>query len=166
MNLSTGSSVSADKSLCNPAEAQLAVNVYLTLSFLTKGNISGNIGIITPYNSQRIELSSQFQDALGSRRRDAVEISTVDGFQGREKNAIIVSLVRAHGKGVGFLKDLRRMNVALTRARHYLCVIGHEATLAVNTEWEKLIGRAKKTGAFIDIQDPTGDLLQLQVKKE
>ncbi len=166
MNLSTGSSVSTDKSLSNPVEAQLAVNVYLTLSFLTRSDISGNIGVITPYNSQRIELSHQFKDVLGSKCRDMVEISTVDGFQGREKNAIIVSLVRAHGKGVGFLKDLRRMNVALTRARHYLCVIGHEVTLAANTEWKKVIDRAKKTGAFIDIQDPTGDLLQLQVKKK
>ncbi len=140
--------------------------MYLTLSFLTQGEISGNIGVITPYNSQRIELGRQFKDALGEKCRNMVEISTVDGFQGREKNAIVVSLVRAHGRGVGFLKDLRRMNVALTRARHYLCVIGHEATLVANTEWEKVIDRAKETSAFIDIQDPTGDLLQLKVKKK
>ena len=61
----------------------------------------------------------------------ALEIGTVDGLQGREKEAVVVSLVRSNDRGeVGFLAELRRLNVALTRARRHLTVIGDSATLA------------------------------------
>ena len=59
------------------------------------------------------------------------EIGTVDGFQGREKEVVIVSLVRSNEQGeVGFLQDTRRMNVAMTRARRLLIVIGDSATIS------------------------------------
>jgi ATP-dependent RNA/DNA helicase IGHMBP2 len=83
------------------------------------------IGVVTPYNAQVQLLRSR----LGGEAD--LEIGTVDGLQGREKEAIVVSLVRSNEHGeVGFLAELRRLNVALTRARRHLTVIGDSATLA------------------------------------
>ena len=66
-------------------------------------------------------------------KHDELEIDTVDGFQGREKEAVVISLVRSNRQGeIGFLADTRRMNVALTRARRKLIVIGDSATLGGN----------------------------------
>ena len=73
-----------------------------------------------------------------------VEVNTVDGFQGREKDCIIVSTVRAassdSGDSIGFLRDARRMNVTLTRARQNLWVVGSRATLSRNDLWAKFLG--------------------------
>eukprot|EP00953_Heterococcus_sp_UTEX-ZZ885_P039974 20458-Heterococcus_DN1.PRE.1 len=152
----------AAKSLNNPAEAKLAVNVYSTLAELVGATaLHGTVGVITPYGQQLAELRRQFQVALGPDYASAVEISTVDGFQGREKDIIIVSLVRASGAGVGFLADVRRMNVALTRAKYGLYVIGHEATLKSNSMWSDLMQQARNCGAFIDISSPAQRLLEL-----
>ncbi|CAK7901971.1 DNA polymerase alpha-associated DNA helicase A [[Candida] anglica] len=98
---------------------------------LDSGVAPGDIGIISPYNAQvsllkkslhreRPEMAIADQVSGGK-----VEISTVDGFQGREKEAIIVSLVRSNdNREVGFLKDKRRLNVAITRPKRHLCVVG------------------------------------------
>ena len=69
------------------------------------------------------------------------EINTVDSFQGREKEIIIISWVRAGGEGtsIGFLNDFRRMNVAITRAKNHLFIVGHSKTLNQNKDWNKLI---------------------------
>jgi len=71
-----------------------------------------------------------------------VEIDTVDAFQGREKDYVIVSCVRAGNEGVGFLRDERRLNVALTRAKHGCVVIGREATLRTDARWRGLLDAA------------------------
>ena len=69
-----------------------------------------------------------------------LEIDTVDGFQGREKEAILISLVRSNEQGeIGFLADMRRMNVAMTRARRKLFVIGDSATLSSDPFYARLI---------------------------
>ncbi len=95
-------------------------------------DISGKIGIITPYKSQvRI-----LKDAIWGKLReygvrpDIVEINTVDAYQGREKDIIIISCVRSsQEKILGFLNDYRRMNVAITRAKHFLWIVGNKRTL-------------------------------------
>ena len=70
----------------------------------------------------------------------AVEVDTVDGFQGREKEAVVISLVRSNTSGeLGFLTDTRRMNVALTRARRKLIVFGDSSTLANHDFYLRLI---------------------------
>ena len=69
-----------------------------------------------------------------------LEIDSVDGFQGREKEAVVLSLVRSNPEGeIGFLADVRRMNVALTRARRKLLVIGDSATLADHPFYQRLL---------------------------
>ena len=69
-----------------------------------------------------------------------VEINTVDGFQGREKDIIIMSCVRSNDNGtIGFLSDRRRMNVAITRAKHSLFVIGNSKTLNKDKNWREFI---------------------------
>ena len=80
---------------------------------------------------------------------DGLEIDTVDGFQGREKEAVVISLVRSNDRGeIGFLGDTRRMNVALTRARRKLIVIGDSATIAAHSFYERLLGYFELHGAY------------------
>ena len=78
-----------------------------------------------------------------------VDINSVDGFQGREKEAVIISLVRSNPDGqIGFLADVRRMNVALTRARRKLIVIGDSACLGGHPFYAGMIEHFQKTGAY------------------
>lgn len=67
-----------------------------------------------------------------------IEIETIDGFQGREKDVILFSTVRS-GNSIGFLKDYRRMNVALSRAKHLLVLIGKGDTLKQDETWNQII---------------------------
>ncbi|XP_006455227.1 hypothetical protein AGABI2DRAFT_145440 [Agaricus bisporus var. bisporus H97] len=87
---------------------------------------SSQIAIITPYQAQVTLLTSLIRPKYGSE----LEIGTVDGMQGREKEAIIISLVRSNDtREVGFLKEKRRLNVAMTRARRHLCIVGDSSTV-------------------------------------
>lgn len=92
-----------------------------------------DIAVIAPYAAQVRFLRNRI------RSRD-LEVDTVDGFQGREKEAIIITLTRSNSEGeIGFLSDTRRTNVALTRARRWLRVIGDSATLATNPFYSDML---------------------------
>ncbi|MGJ3235711.1 IGHMBP2 family helicase [Marivirga sp.] len=92
-----------------------------------------DIGIISPYEQQVSRLKSLLRDYH-------VEIKSIDGFQGREKEVIILSLVRSNTEGnIGFLKDYRRLNVALTRAKRKLIIIGNSNTLVSDPIYKSLI---------------------------
>lgn len=94
---------------------------------LSKGVTQEDIGIITPYSAQVTKLRELFRT---DNPLDRIEISTVDGFQGREKEIIILSLVRSNDdKKVGFLADYRRLNVSITRCKRQLCVVGDFETI-------------------------------------
>ena len=82
--------------------------------------------------------------------------STVDAFQGREADIVIYSCVRAGGRGsgIGFLSDVQRMNVALTRARHFLFVVARQRSIIVNPYWKKLVGYARIKNALIHVPLP------------
>jgi ATP-dependent RNA/DNA helicase IGHMBP2 len=125
----------------NEGEAELAAAQAQRL--LALGLPESQIAVISPYDGQvqRIrQLLAQFPD---------LEVDTVDGFQGREKEAIVVSLVRANPEGeLGFLADLRRVNVALTRARKKLIVIGDSATVARHPFFAGLWKYAESIGAW------------------
>ena len=78
-----------------------------------------------------------------------LEIDSVDGFQGREKEAVVLSLVRSNPEGeIGFLADVRRTNVALTRARRKLIVVGDSATLANHEFYGRMLGYFEQIGAY------------------
>ena len=79
----------------------------------------------------------------------AVEIDSVDGFQGREKEAVVISLVRSNQLGeIGFLSDVRRMNVAMTRARRLLLIVGDSATLSSDPFYQRLFEYVEQIGAY------------------
>ena len=100
-----------------------------------------DVGIISPYKVQTQYLRQQIRKREEFRPfRQVISVNTVDGFQGQERDIIIISLVRSNDNGqIGFLSDLRRMNVAMTRARMKLIIFGDKATLQHHTFYRKLI---------------------------
>lgn len=118
----------------NKGEAELAVKLLYEL--LGAGMKAQDIGILTPYTAQAKLLKTLA-------RENGLEIGSVDGFQGREKEAIILSLVRSsEGGQIGFLSDMRRLNVAITRARRCLIVVGDSATIGRHPVYARLVARA------------------------
>jgi superfamily I DNA and/or RNA helicase len=87
-----------------------------------------------------------------------IEINTVDGFQGREKNVIIFSCVRS-GSKIGFLSDYRRMNVALTRGRYALWIVGSANTLSRNSDWNALIQYSNDNGAYQKVTNKSSKII-------
>jgi superfamily I DNA and/or RNA helicase len=129
-------------SIGNAPEAALVTQKVQQL--LDAGLPAADIGVITPYSAQ-VRL---LRDLLP----EDVEAASVDGFQGREKEAIIISLVRSNLVGnVGFLAETRRMNVALTRARRKLIVIGDSATISAHPFYERLLAYFDTIGAYHSI---------------
>lgn len=99
-----------------------------------------DVGLISPYKAQVQYLRQLIKrEAFFKPFRSAISINTVDGFQGQERDIILISLVRANEAGqIGFLNDLRRMNVAMTRARMKLIILGDVATLTHHPFYKKL----------------------------
>ena len=99
-----------------------------------------DVGIISPYRAQVQLLGKMIRQSEFFRPyRRAISVNTVDGFQGQERDIIIISLVRNNDGGeIGFLRDLRRMNVAMTRARMKLIILGSAATMTVHPFYKKL----------------------------
>ena len=115
-----------NKSFLNEVEASLVIGHLRKL--VDAGVRSDQIGIITPYSSQRELLVANLQEDYPD-----LEIQSVDGFQGREKEAIIISLVRSNGyEGIGFIGDQKRLNVAITRAKKHLTIICDTETVTGN----------------------------------
>ena len=95
------------------------------------------IGVITPYEGQRSYVVSymQFNGALKKELYKEIEVASVDAFQGREKDYIILTCVRSNEhQGIGFLSDPRRLNVALTRAKYGLVILGNPKVLSKVSE--------------------------------
>lgn len=123
---------SGGRSKRNPGEAGTVASILRGV--LLAGELSANqIGVITPYAAQ-VALIRQSLASVPDGRR--VEVKTVDGFQGREKELIVFSAVRAgRGGALGFVSDARRLNVMLTRARRGLIVVGEPRTLVNSRHW-------------------------------
>ncbi|WVR04068.1 hypothetical protein IAU60_001067 [Kwoniella sp. DSM 27419] len=155
-----GVELKAGTSTKNPDEALAAVDLYkrLNADFGTKVDLAMRVGVISMYKEQLNELKRRFTDAFGSSILEAIDFNTVDGFQGQEKDIIILSCVRSgpNLRSIGFLKDARRINVALTRAKSSLFVFGNGPTLERSDErWKTIVGDARDRGFFVNYTPST-----------
>ena len=124
----------------NPREAGLAARYVRRL--LDAGLTADQVAVIAPYAGQVRLLREQL-------RGTGVEVDSVDGFQGREKEAVVISMVRSNPEGeIGFLADTRRTNVALSRARRKLVVIGDSATLSNHEFYQRMLAGFERGGAY------------------
>ncbi|XP_024977199.1 helicase sen1-like isoform X1 [Cynara cardunculus var. scolymus] len=137
----------------NVHEAQFCFRLYehLRRSIKSLGMPKVSVGIITPYKLQLKCIQREFAEVLSSEDGKDVYINTVDAFQGQERDIIIMSCVRASGHGVGFVADIRRMNVALTRAKRALWVMGNASALVQSEDWAALIADAKARQCYMDM---------------
>ena len=145
-------------SLINVAELNTALQLFerLTTDYQAY-DFKGQVAIITPYKGQLTELKLRFSQRYGESILKTVEFNTTDAFQGRENEIIIFSCVRAStSRGIGFLDDIRRMNVGLTRAKSSLWVLGNSDSLLRNEFWGRLIDDARQRDRYT-----TGDLTTL-----
>jgi predicted DNA helicase len=128
----------------NPREAELVTR--LATDLLEAGVDPEQIAVISPYDDQVDRLDDQFDS-------EDLEVGTVDGFQGREKELVLVSLVRSNDRGeIGFLDEPRRFNVAVTRARRKAVVVGDADTVAVGDMFDAFVRYAETEGRAVPLE--------------
>ena len=121
--------------------------------FLRMGVTPAQIGVITPYDGQKKYVSEYMRraGALASALYESIEVASVDAFQGREKDFILVTCVRSsESQGIGFLSDPRRLNVALTRARLGIILLGNPRVLSKNPLWAALLLHFKEYDCLVE----------------
>ncbi|XP_016565072.1 DNA-binding protein SMUBP-2 isoform X7 [Capsicum annuum] len=146
-----------EDSTLNEGEAEVAIVHAKRL--VESGVQASDIGLITPYAAQMV-VQVVFLKTLKSyvEKLKEMEISTVDGFQGREKEAIIISMVRSNSKKeVGFLSDRRRMNVAVTRARRQCCLVCDTETVSGDKFLKRLIEYFEEHGEYLSASECGND---------
>lgn len=135
----------------NPKEA-----AYLerkAQSLLGQGVKPEQIAMISPYAAQVRAMRDDWSES-------GIEIDSIDGFQGREKEVVLISLVRSNDdQEIGFLSELRRMNVAMTRARRLLVIIGDSATLGIHPFYQDLLRYVEEKGIYRSIWEEAPDLI-------
>lgn len=148
-----------------------AANVEKAISRFFKAGVKpADIGVITPYEGQRSYIVTTMQN-LGQYNKDMykeVEVASVDAFQGREKDFIVLSCVRSNdNQGIGFLSDPRRLNVALTRAKYGLVILGNPKVLSKHELWHSLLVHFKDRKCFVEgpLTNLKPDLLQFSRPK-
>lgn len=156
-NVAWGREQRVKHSLYNPDEILACVNFVqqLCADFPSIG-FASKIGVITPYKGQMFKLRDKFKERFGDDILKMVDINTVDAFQGQEKHIIILSTVRAGlGQAIGFLRDKRRMNVALTRAKFSLYVFGRSLSLCNNDDWRALVEDSQARNSYVELDQST-----------
>lgn len=149
----------------NPEEANLLLkhlaNLFNRIEAEVPERLEQNlsVGLIAPYKAQVRILEEQLNNSpMLSTYLPYIKVKTVDGFQGQERDVIYISLTRSNRKGeIGFLKDIRRMNVALTRARQKLVVIGDSATLGNHPFYAAFLQYVEDLGAYRSAWELMGD---------
>jgi len=128
--------------------------------FFKAGVQPQDIGVITPYEGQRSYVVSSMQNTGTFKKENykEIEVASVDAFQGREKDFIVLSCVRSNDhQGIGFLSDPRRLNVALTRAKYGLVILGNPKVLSKHPLWHYLLQHFKERNCLVE-----GPLTNLQ----
>jgi len=134
------------RSLANEGEYNILREHILSIPHLLTPQVS--IGVISPYSRQVAKIREEVNKDQVLRSMD-ITVNSIDGFQGQEKDVIYISLVRSNDEGqIGFLKDYRRLNVALTRARFKLVVIGDMATLGADQMYMELAEHFEEVGTY------------------
>ena len=129
----------------NEGEARFVFDVVKALMDLGIG--PEDVGVISPYDDQVDLLKRTFQEGGIP---EEVEVKTVDGFQGREKEVIVVSFVRSNRRGeIGFLNDVRRLNVAITRPKRKLITVGDSTTLRVHPVYRAFVEYVRKVKGYV-----------------
>ncbi|XP_042028915.1 uncharacterized protein LOC121775899 [Salvia splendens] len=151
---------------------EVAVVVKLVQKLLKAWNSSKenlSIGLVSPYAAQVAAIQDKLRSRYDNLERITVKVKSIDGFQGGEEDIIIISTVRSHrGGSIGFLCSPKRTNVALTRARHCLWILGNERTLCKSDSvWEQIVSDAKNRRCFFNAADDSdiGKTI-IDVKKE
>ena len=169
----SGIEISSGHSIKNQSECNVAAALFNRLRHdFTSVNFDFRIGVVSMYRAQIMELKRLFEQRFGKELVGKIDFNTVDGFQGQEKDVIILSCVRA-GPGlqsVGFLSgvyfairsfndyvlivqtDTRRMNVALTRAKSSLFILGNAPTLERSDgTWRQIIEDARSSSSLVNV---------------
>ena len=141
-------------SISNPEEAALLVShlkLLLTQYTQTENKQPISVGVISPYKEQVQYINTLIAaDEELQNFPTKIVVKTIDGFQGQERTVIYISLARSNdSKEIGFLNDIRRMNVALTRAKQRLVVIGDSATLANHPFYKSFIDYSESINAYV-----------------
>jgi len=134
------------RSLSNKGEYNILREHILSIADLLSPDIE--VGIISPYARQVIMIRQEISEDEDLRKHNII-VNSIDGFQGQEKDVIYLSLVRSNDQGeIGFLKDYRRLNVALTRARKKLIILGDMSTLGVDPTYCRLAEYIEQVGTY------------------
>lgn len=126
-----------------------------------QGDDVSSAAVLTPYSAQLRLLEEGWRGTKGHKNTAGVEVtlSSIDGYQGREADVVVISVVRCNeAQQLGFVADQRRLNVALTRARRGLVIVGNAATLAADPTWSRLIQWMRKKGVLVCRGSATGAL--------
>jgi senataxin len=161
-DVSDGTASEVSSSWSNELEAQLALAIVRHLLNAYPDAIApSSIGIISPYNGQVRHIRTLLKESFDEATARLIDVNSVDGFQGREKDIIVLSTVRSDlgqrgQRGIGFLRDARRMNVSITRARSSVFVLGHADTLAKDPLWEAVLQDATDRHCLVKALKPIG----------
>nr|XP_019584455.1 PREDICTED: probable helicase senataxin isoform X4 [Rhinolophus sinicus] len=144
-----GSERRDNDSYVNVQEIKLVMEIIKLIKEKKKDTTFRNIGIITHYKAQKMMIQKELDKEFDGKR--LAEVDTVDAFQGRQKDCVIVTCVRANAMqgSIGFLASLQRLNVTITRAKYSLFILGHLRTLMENQHWNHLIQDAQRRGAIV-----------------
>ncbi|XP_018312507.1 titin homolog [Mycetomoellerius zeteki] len=156
----------------NTTEAEFVANIIYTMLKFAKWESTSAIitlGVLTPYNNQRTLILNKINEKISPvpddiKKKISFEVNTVDGFQGQERDVIIMSCVRS--SGIGFLSDKQRLCVALTRAKHSLILCGNFHTFMKDKMWKALLTDARNRGILCRMDaNATPSMIQKYIVK-